>query len=88
MSVELLVTLTVVEIVALVGVLALFLVLLTGRLRAVADTLGKVAGGLGAVKEDVALIGPGAGLLDSKLTVIGNALPALATKAERMAAGK
>jgi hypothetical protein len=84
MSVELLVTLTVVEIVLLVAVLALYLVLLTRRLQATADTLGQVAGGLGAVKEDVALIGPGAALLESKLTVIANALPGIAAKAESL----
>jgi hypothetical protein len=88
MSVELLVVLTVVEIVLLVAVLAVFVLLLTRRLQATADTLGQVAGGLGAVQEDVALVGPGAALLESKLRVIVGALPAIAAKAESVAAGR
>ncbi len=84
MSENLLVISTVVEIVLLVAVLAVYLILITAGLRSTADTLGQVAGGLGVVQGDVELIGPGGGLLNQKLTAIGNALPAIALKAESL----
>jgi hypothetical protein len=76
MSTALLVTLTVVEIVALVVVLALFVILITRRLRSLANTLGEVSGGVvGAIQGDVFLIGAGAAILNRKLNAIAGALP-------------
>ena len=85
MSTGLLVTLTVVEIVALVVVLALFVILITRRLRAVANALGQVSGGIiRAIQGDVFLVGAGSAILNRKLNAIAGALPAMAEKAESM----
>ncbi|MGQ0775564.1 MAG: hypothetical protein ACT4NY_14285 [Pseudonocardiales bacterium] len=91
MSTELLVTLTVVEIVALVIVLALFVILITRRLRSVANTLGQVSGGtmggvIRTIQGDVCLVGAGAAILNRKLNAIARALPAIAEKAESLPA--
>lgn len=83
MSTELLVILTVVEIVALVVVLALFVIALTRRLRSIADILGQVSGGfIRAIHGKVCLVGAGAAILNRQLDAIANALPAVAEKAE------
>jgi len=85
MSTELLVILTVVEIVALVVVLALFVILITRRLRSLANTLGQVSGGvIGAIQGDVCLVGAGAAILNRKLNTIASVLPAIAEKAESL----
>jgi uncharacterized protein YoxC len=79
------VTLTVVEIVALVVVLALFVILITRRLRSVANALGQVSGGtIRAIQGDVFLVGAGAAILNRKLNAIAGALPAIAEKAESL----
>ena len=83
----LLVILTVVEIVALVVVLALFVIAITRRLRSLADTLAQVSGVvLGGIQGDVFLVGAGAAILNRKLNAIANALPAIAEKAESLSA--
>ncbi|MDQ3903986.1 MAG: hypothetical protein M3300_00695 [Actinomycetota bacterium] len=83
MSTWLLVLLTVVEIVALVVVLALFLIAITRRLRSIANTLGEMSGGvLGAIQGDVCLVGAGAAILKRQLDTIAQALSAIAEKAE------
>jgi hypothetical protein len=85
MSTELLVTLTVVEIVALVVVLALFVTLITSRLRSIADSLGQVSGAvIRSIQGDVCLVGAGAAILNRKLNTIAGALPAIAAKAESL----
>jgi uncharacterized protein YbbC (DUF1343 family) len=85
MSTALLVTLTVVEIVALVVVLALFVIAITRRLRSVADTLEQVSGGyIRAIHGKVCLVGAGAAILNRQLDTIANALPAVAEKAESL----
>ncbi len=90
MSTALLVTLTVVEIVALVVVLALFVVLITRRLRAVSRALVQVGGGpmggvIRSIQGDVCLVGAGSAILNTKLNAIAGMLPAMAEKAESMA---
>jgi uncharacterized protein YoxC len=85
MSAWLLVILTVIEIVALVVVLALFLIAITRRLRSIANTLGQMSGGvLGAIQGDVCLIGAGAAILNRKLNAIAQAVSAIAEKAESL----
>ncbi|MBV9058891.1 MAG: hypothetical protein JO296_06635 [Pseudonocardiales bacterium] len=80
-----LVILTVIEIVALVAVLALFLIAITRRLRSIADTLGQVSEGvIGAIQGDVCLVGAGAAILNRKLNAIAQALSAIAEKAESL----
>jgi uncharacterized protein YoxC len=87
MSTGLLVILTVVEIVALVVVLALFVIAITRRLRSLANTLAEVSGGvIGAIQGDVFLVSPGAAILNRKLNAIAGALPAIAEKAESLPA--
>jgi hypothetical protein len=87
MSTGLLVTLTVVEIVALVVVLALFVIWITRRLRSIANALEQVSGGaIRAIQGDVCLVGAGAALLNRKLDAIASALPAIAEKAESLPA--
>jgi uncharacterized protein YoxC len=85
MSTWLLVILTVIEIVALVVVLALFLIAITRRLRSIADTLGQVSRNvLGGIQGDVCLIGAGSAILNRKLNAITRALSAIAEKAESL----
>ncbi|HEY6422533.1 MAG TPA: hypothetical protein VIY28_04640 [Pseudonocardiaceae bacterium] len=85
MSTGLLVTLTVVEILALVVVLALFVIAITRRLRSLANTLEQMSGGvIGAIQGDVCLVGAGAAILNRKLNAIADALPAIAEKAESL----
>jgi len=85
MSTELLVVLTVIEILALVVVLALFVIMITRRLRSIANALGQVSGVvIGAIQGDVFLIGAGAAILNRKLNAIAHALPAIAAKAESL----
>jgi hypothetical protein len=85
MSTELLVILTVVEIVALVVVLALYVISITNRLRSIGDSLGTVSVGIiGPIQGDVCLVGAGAAILNRKLNVIAGALPAIAAKAESL----
>ncbi|MGH4008169.1 MAG: hypothetical protein ACRDTH_08450, partial [Pseudonocardiaceae bacterium] len=82
MSTGLLVLLTVVEIVVLVAALALFLILITRRLRSIANALGQLSRvTIGAIQGDVFLIGAGAALLNRKLNTIAGVLPAMAEKA-------
>lgn len=85
MSTALLVTLTVVEIVVLVLVLALFAILITRRLHSLANILGQMsAETIRAIQGDVCLIGAGAAILNRKLNAIAGALPAIAEKAESL----
>lgn len=85
MSTTLLVTLTVVEIVALVVALALFVIVITHRLRSVANSLKHVSGvTIRAIQGDVFLVSPGASILNRKLNAIAGALPAIAEKAESL----
>ena len=85
MSTGLLVTLTVVEIVALVVALAFFVILITRRLRSIAIALKQVSGTtIRAIQGDVFLVGAGAAILNRKLNAIAGALPAIAAKAESL----
>jgi hypothetical protein len=84
-----LVALTVVEIVALVVVLALFVVLITRRLRSIADALGQVSGkimggDIRRIQANVCLLGAGSALLNRRLDAIASVTPVMATKAESM----
>lgn len=85
MSQPMLITLTVSEIVALVAVLALFLILIAGQLRSIADTLGHVARGASTIEEHVRQVGPGAGQINETLSAIVGALPGIAQEAEALA---
>jgi uncharacterized protein YoxC len=85
MSTGLLVTLSVVEIVVLVAALALFVILITHRLRSLANALRQVSGvTIRAIQGDVFLVGAGAAILNRKLNAIAGALPGIAEKAESL----
>lgn len=82
----LLIALTVVEILALVLVLALYVNAVIARLRSVADTLAKVAFGVRAVEVQVASLGPSLDRINGVATRIADqALPSVARKAEQRA---
>lgn len=80
-----LVLLTVLEILALVGVLALYLIAVTRRLRSIAANLARVAFGVRAVEVQTDVIGPGVTAANRTLADIRSTLPGLAEKAERLA---
>jgi hypothetical protein len=79
------IVLTVLEIVALVGVLAYFLNRIARQLTSISDTLGKVAFGVRAVETQCAHIGPAADRLNRELTEAAAGLGEAAELAERLA---
>ena len=85
MSTELLIVLTVVEIVALVGVLAVFLIAIAARLRSIDKNLEALGTGLEQVDRHVAAIAPTAVQINAPLNDIVVALPGIAGKAEHLA---
>lgn len=86
MSYRLLMTLTVIEIVLLVVVLAIFLILLTRRLESIAASLAKVSWGVRAVETHVAAVGPGVTRVNELLGELTEDLfPGVAAKAEELA---
>ncbi len=85
MSTTLLVTLTVLEVVALVLVLAVMLSLIAKHLRSIAATLAKVTFGVRAVEQQCNVIGPGVTQINQVLEDIANVLPGVASKAESLA---
>lgn len=85
MSTELLIGLTVLEIVALVAVLAVFLILVATRLRSIDGNLEVLGKGLQEVDRHVAAIAPTAVKLNEPLSDIAGALPSIAGRAEHLA---
>jgi hypothetical protein len=85
MSTGLLITLTVLEIVALVTVLAVYVVLITRRLRSISANLGRVAFGVRAVETQLARIGPAARNVNHDLGALTTRLATVTEKAERLA---
>lgn len=85
MSVGWFVTLSVIEIVLLVVVLALYLIAVSARLKSISATLAKVTFGVRAVEEQVS-IGPRVNELNRMLREVADQdLPRIAEKAERAA---
>lgn len=82
----LLVILTVVEIVIALGVVVVYLTLISRHLESIAANLGKVAFGVRAIESQTAAIGPAVTWLNAELEAITGALPTLAELAERHAA--
>ena len=88
MSFRVLMTLTVIEVVALVVVLAAYVMLLTHRLQSISSTLAKVAWGVRAVETEVSSIGPSVTRINGVLRELTEELlPAAAAKAEQIANG-
>jgi len=79
------VTLTVIEILTLVIVLAIYLILISKLLRSIASTLAKVTFGVRAVDQQCANIAPAVSQVNAGLQAIAGALPGIAEKAEVLA---
>jgi uncharacterized protein YoxC len=79
--------LSIVDIVALVVVLAFFLAWVARLLNSISGTLGKVTFGVRAVETQCAVIGPAADEINANLKVAAHNLEQAATTAERLAAG-
>lgn len=88
MSFAVLMTLTVIEIVLLVGVLAIFLRIVTRQLRSIAATLAKVAFGVRAVEEQVTISTEVRQLNQLVSEVAERNLPEVTRKAQQAAAGR
>jgi hypothetical protein len=87
MSSRLLVTLTVVEIVALVGVLAFFLIVLTKLLTRVANNLHMVAAGVSSIEGHLTILAA-VPMVNRTLDDIVGALPVIAATANAKARGR
>lgn len=82
MSQTLLTILTVIEVVALVGTLAAFLIGVAVQLRSIASTLAEVAWGARAVERQLRAAPSNARNINATLGDIGQALPGLTSKIE------
>ena len=87
MSSRILVTLTVVEIVALVGVLAFFLIVLTKLLTRVANNLHMVAAGVSSIEGHLTILAA-VPMVNRTLDDIVGALPVIAATANAKARGR
>jgi len=83
MSVGLLTVLTVVEIVALVVVLAIYLLVVASQLRSISSTLAEVAWGARAVERQLRAVRSNVGQVNMVLEQIAGTLPGVVDKAER-----
>lgn len=81
---NLLIFLSVVEILLVVGALAFYLWRIALSLRASAANLAKVTFGVRAIETQCASIGPSVLKVNSQLQTIAGALDGLATKAEQL----
>lgn len=88
MSFTTLMTISVIEILLLVFVLAIYLGAVVLRLRSISDTLGKVAFGVRAVEVQTNNIGPSVSRMNSLLREVNGSLSRVAAKAESAAAGR
>ncbi len=76
--------LTLVEIVALVGVLATYLTVIGNQLRRISATLAKITFGVRAVETMCAVIGPATDRINGNLVDIASALQECAVQAEKL----
>ncbi|MCY4068724.1 MAG: hypothetical protein OXE79_06445 [Acidimicrobiaceae bacterium] len=83
---NLLIVLTVVEIVVFVGALAVYLILIAASLRRISTSLGKVTFGVRAIETQCASVGPSVLKVNEQLKVIAGALDTVSAKAESLAA--
>ena len=85
---QLLIALTVVEAVLGVGVLALYLTLIYFSLKSSVRYAAKISFGVRAIETQAGQVGPSVTKINSTLEEIAGALPGIAEKAERRAAGR
>jgi hypothetical protein len=88
MSEGLLTVLTVVEIVALVVILAIYLLVVAYQLRLIASTLAEVAFGARAVERQLRAVRGNVGQINVVLEEIAGTLPGVVDKAERASRGR
>lgn len=87
MSDGLLTFLSVVEVVALVVVLAIYLVIVASQLRSIAATLAEVTWGARAVERQLRAVRSNVGHVNGALRDISRTLPSVVDKAERTGRG-
>ncbi len=87
MSEGLLTVLTVVEIVALVVILAIYLLVVAYQLRSISKTLAEVAFGARAVERQLRAVRSNVGQINIVLEDIAGTLPSVVDKAERKSRG-
>ena len=87
MSETLLTVLSVVEVVALVVVLAIGLLIVARQLRSIASTLAEVNWGARAVERQLRASGPNVRQVNMVLEEIAGTLPSVVEKAERKSRG-
>ncbi len=85
MSESLLIVLSVLEVVALVVVLAIFLLIVAGQLRSIVGTLQEVTWGARAVERQLRAVRPNVSNVNWALEEIASTVPAAIEKAERLA---
>ena len=82
MSTALLTVLTLVEILALVAVLALFLHLLAGRLRSIAERLAMLGSEVSGIEKDLGILKVGAPVINARLRAVVEPFRGVVGKAE------
>jgi len=82
---NLLITLTVVEIVLVIGVLAFYLIRISASLHETARHLAKSTYGVRAVETQVSSVGPSVTKINEQLVTITGALSGVADRAEAIA---
>jgi uncharacterized protein YoxC len=88
MSEGLLTVLTVVEIVALVVILAIYLLVVAYQLRSIASTLAEVAFGARAVERQLRAVRGNVDQINTVLQEVAGTLPGVVDKAERASRGR
>jgi len=88
MSVGLMTFLTVVEIVALVVILAIYLLVVASQLRSISAKLAEITWGARAVERQLRATRSNVGQVNWALEEIAGTLPGVVDKAERMGSGK
>lgn len=87
MSTTLLTVLSVVEIVALVVVLAIYLLVVGRQLRSISSTLAEVAWGARAVERQLRAVRSNIGQINATLKDVGEVLPGVTDKVEGLGSG-
>jgi hypothetical protein len=88
MSEGLMTFLTVVEVVALVVILAIYLMVVASQLRSISSKLAEVTWGARAVERQLRAVRSNVGQINWALEEVAGTLPGVVDKAERMSGGK
>lgn len=82
---ELLIALTIVEVLLALGVLVYYLMRIVASLRRTSETLAKVGFGVRAIEKQVSAVGPAVERINTTLRTVADAAPTLAQRAEELA---